>query len=56
MFKKFYKHSLNKRKHLLPKAFINVYKITQEARFDWKRFLNFYKISEEMKVMLKIFV
>ena len=33
----------------------NVYKITQEARFDWKRFLNIYKIAKEIKVMLEIF-
>ena len=33
----------------------NVYKITHEARFDWKRFLNIYEIAKEMKVMLDMF-
>ena len=33
----------------------NIYKITQETRFDYKHFLNIYKIAEEMKVMLKMF-
>ena len=32
----------------------NVYKITKQARFDWKCFLNIYKIAEEMKVMLEM--
>ena len=30
----------------------NIYKITQETRFDWTRFLNIYKIAEEMKGIL----
>ena len=33
----------------------NIYKITQEARFDWKHFKNIYKIAEEMKVLLEMF-
>ena len=37
------------------KFLLNVYKITQEGRFDWKRFLNIYKIAIEMKVMLEMF-
>ena len=28
---------------------LNVFKITQDARFDWKHFLNIHKIAEEMK-------
>ena len=35
---------------------LNVYNITQETRFDWKRYLNIYKIAEEMKVMLEFFL
>ena len=33
----------------------NIYKTTQEARFEWKCFLNIYKIAKEMKVMQEIF-
>ena len=33
----------------------NVYKITQEARFDWKCLKNIYKIAEEIKVLLEMF-
>ena len=41
---------------MFKKRFINFYKLTHEARSDWKRFfLNIYKIAEEMKVMLEIF-
>ena len=39
----------------LLKTFITLFKLTQEARFDWKRFVNIYKIAEEMKVMLEMF-
>ena len=34
---------------------LNVSKITQEARFNWKRFLNIYKIDKEMMVMVEKF-
>ena len=32
-----------------------MFKITQEARFDWKHFLKIYKIANEVKVMLEMF-
>ena len=53
MFKMLYKHSICK--CFYGKCLLNVYKITQEARFDWKHFLNIYKIAKEMKVMLEMF-
>ena len=34
---------------------VKIYKITEEARFDWKHFLNIYKIAKGMKVMLEMF-
>ena len=53
------------KKHLIKILYTNVFtenvyltnidKITEEARFDWRRFLSIYKISEEMKVMLEMF-
>ena len=33
----------------------NIYKITKEARFDWKCFKYIFKIAEEIKVMLEMF-
>ena len=49
----FYKHFLYK--HFYLKRLANIYKITQDSRFDWKRFLYLYKIAEETKVMLEMF-
>ena len=46
---------------MFKKRFINIlyesiYKITQEARFDWKHFKNIYKIAEKIKVLLTVHI
>ena len=43
-------------KKILLKTFIKCfYRLTLEARFDWRYFLNIDEITEEMKVMLEMF-